>query len=185
MREHSKKMSLLNQPIVFTFLLIFGVYISAASAQTRPPAPYSDRGACPFECCTYRQWTVDKATVIRSAMSDSSPVAFRLAKGERVRGITGVVITSQPGIAEGLKATEQNGVRIRRGDQIYLYTNLGEGFVKGWLKGRFFQAEVLDSDLFKIVRQPRSVWWVKVRNRQGKIGWSREPEHFGNMDQCG
>lgn len=167
------------------FSLFICFLASGAAAQSRPPASYSDRGACPFECCTYRQWTVDKATTVRAAMSESSPVAFRLAKGEKVRGITGVVITSQPGIAEALKGTEQDGVKLRRGERIYLYTNLGEGFVKGWFKGRFFQAEVLDSELFNIVRQPKSVWWVKVRNRQGKIGWSREPEHFGNMDQCG
>ena len=43
----------------------------------------------------------------------------------------------------------------------------------------------LDPDLFKVIREPKSVWWVKVRNRQGKIGWSREPENFGNIDQCG
>lgn len=158
---------------------------TVAAAQSPPPAPYSDRGACPFECCTYRRWTVDKATAVRSAMNDRSPVAFRLRAGERVRGITGLVITSQPGIADALKNTVQDGVRIARGGRIYLYTNLGEGFMKGWFKGRFFQAEVLDSELFKIVRQPKSVWWVKIRNREGKIGWSREPEHFGNMDQCG
>jgi hypothetical protein len=57
--------------------------------------------------------------------------------------------------------------------------------MKGWTKGRFFQAEALDPDLFKVIREPKSVWWVKVRNRQGKIGWSREPENFGNIDQCG
>jgi hypothetical protein len=169
----------------FAFCLLFACFSVVEAAAQNPPAPYSDRGACPFECCTYRRWTVEKATIVHSAMSDTSAVAFRLARGERVRGVTGVVITSQPGIAEALKATVQDGVRLRRGDRVYLYTDLGEGFVKGWFKGRFFQAEVLDPELFKIVRQPRSVWWVKVRNKQGKIGWSRQPEHFGNMDQCG
>ena len=53
---------------VLTVVLMFA---PDATAQSRPPVPFFDRGACPFECCTYRQWSVDKPTVMRSAMSDS------------------------------------------------------------------------------------------------------------------
>ena len=24
-----------------------------------PPMPYIDQGACPFECCTYRDWVAE------------------------------------------------------------------------------------------------------------------------------
>ena len=30
-----------------------------ASPVDGPVLPYYDRGACPFECCTYRQWHFD------------------------------------------------------------------------------------------------------------------------------
>ena len=114
-------------------------------------------------------------------MTDGSPIAFQLRSREEVRGLTGVVITEKAGIAEVVKSTEQNGVRLRAGDRIYLLTNLGEGFVKAWFKKRIFQAEPYDTTIFKIVRDPKAVWWVKVRNSKGKIGWSRQPDNFGNM----
>ena len=167
-------------------LTALSVATGAARAQTQPPIPFVDRGACPFECCTYRRWTVEKPTVVRSRMSNSSPIAFRLRAGERgVRGITGVVITTQPGIAEAVKASEEGTVRLSRGDRIFLLTNLGEGIMKAWFKGRIFDAEPYDPGLFRILRHPTAVWWVKVRNSRGKIGWSRQPENFGNVDQCG
>ena len=154
-------------------------------SQYGPPMPYIDKGACPFECCTYRQWTVEKPTAILSAMKANAPVAFRVRKGERVRGMTGVVITEQAGIAEVVKPTTQGNVRLNRGDRIFLLTNLGEGFMQAWFKKKFFQAEPYDTAIFKVLQDPKSVWWVKIKNSKGKIGWSRQPEHFGNMDRCG
>jgi hypothetical protein len=161
------------------------LFVAAAAGQTGPRTPYIDRGACPFECCTYRQWTVDKATVVRAAMTDSAPVAFRLRRGEKVRGLTGTVITTQPGIAEALKNTVQDPVSLKRGDRIFILTSLGEGFAKAWFKGRIFQAEVYYPEVFKIVREPKDVRWVKVRNSKSKMGWSREPDNFGHKDSCG
>jgi len=165
--------------------LLTSALVANVCAQDGPPMPYIDKGACPFECCTYRQWTVEKPTAILSAMKPNAPVAFRVRKGERVRGMTGVVITERAGIAEALKNTTQSSVPIGRGDRIFLLTNLGEGFVQAWFKKRLFQAEPYDTSTFKVLRDAKSVWWVKIKNSKGKIGWSREPEHFGHIDQCG
>src|SRR5437870_5625081 len=120
---------------------ILAIIARDAVAQREPRMPYVDRGACPFECCTYRQWTVDKPTVVRSAMSDSSSVAFRLVKGEKVRGVTGTVITTRSGIAEALTSVDEGEVKLARGDRIHLLTHVGEGFMVAWFKGRIFQAE--------------------------------------------
>lgn len=170
-----------------TAILLFsiGVLWNVAAAQKRPPIPYSDLGACPFECCTYRQWTVEKPTTVRTSMRKGSPIAFHLRRGEKVRGVTGVVITSNPGIARAVKPIDLGDIKLASGDRIFLYTNEGEGYVKAWYRGRFFGAEALDPGQFEIERQPKSVWWVKLRNSRGQIGWSREPENFGNVDQCG
>jgi hypothetical protein len=118
-------------------------------------------------------------------MRDKSPIAFRLARGQWVTGVTGVVVTAQPGIAEALQDRDEGDVRVSRGERIYLYTDQGEGWVKAWSKGKFFGAEVLDPAQYKIIRQPKSIWWVKIKNKRGKTGWSRQPENFGNIDQCG
>src|SRR5215218_5937120 len=167
--------------------VIFGIFSSISFAQNNsgPPVPYIDKGACPFECCTYRQWSVEKATIVRISMNDSAPIRFSLGAGEKVQGMTGVVITTQPGIARALKNGTIGTMKIRKGEQFFVLTNLGEGFTKVWFKGRVFQGEPYDDSTFKFVRQPRSIWWVKIKNRRGQIGWSRQPENFGNVDQCG
>jgi hypothetical protein len=102
-----------------------------------------------------------------------------------VVGITGVVLTTRPGIATVLKAEKFDKVDLRKGDTIYLLTYLGEGYNRIWYKGRTTEADTFDQSKFRVTQTPRSVWWVKVKNSRGQIGWSKQPEHFGNKDQCG
>ena len=118
-------------------------------------------------------------------MKDTAPVSFRLKAGEKVQGVTGVVITTQPGIVRVLKKTTLANVSLKSGDQLFLLTNLGEGFSKIWFKGRIFEGDPYDESTYKTIREGKSIWWVKVKNRKGQIGWSRQPENFGNVDQCG
>ncbi|MFT3744340.1 MAG: hypothetical protein QM785_08590 [Pyrinomonadaceae bacterium] len=175
----------MKRQIIFTiFFAVSGITI-AFGQNSRPTMPFVDKGACPFECCTYREWTVDKATAMRSAMSDASSIAFRLKKGERVRGLTGSVITSQAGEVRVLKRTKIGTFTAKPGDTLYLLTYVGEGFHRVWYRGKITEEETYDKAIFRQIRDPKSVWWVKVRNSRGQIGWSREPDNFGNKDQCG
>lgn len=169
---------------IFLVLCLFGAGAIGQKSKG-PPVPYVDKGACPFECCTYREWNVTKPTAARKNMSDDSPIGFRMKPGEKVIGVTGVVITTQPGMARVLKKTTLGKIRLNRGDELFLLTNLGEGFSKIWYKGRIFEESVYGESAYKLIREPKSVWWVKVKNRRGQTGWSRQPENFGNMDQCG
>ena len=100
-------------------------------------------------------------------------------------GVTGVVITTQPGQARALKAAVIGGLRVRAGEIVYLLTNLGEGSSKVWCKGKLGEAEVYDITLFKILKEPQAVWWVKVKNSKGQIGWTDQTKHFNGMDSCG
>lgn len=118
-------------------------------------------------------------------MRDSAPISFRLKRGEKVLGMTGVVITTQPGVVRVLKNTKLQNTSLKRGDELLLLTNLGEGFSKIWYKGRIFEGDPYDEAIYKTIRERKSIWWVKVKNRKGQIGWSRQPENFGNVDQCG
>ena len=172
--------------LYLAIVFMFGVFCSIVGAQnSRPPVPFVDRGACPFECCTYRDWTVDKVTAVRSAMRDGASIAFRLRKGERVKGVTGVVTTSEPGEVRVLKRTKIGKFNAQPGDTLYLLTYVGEGFHRVWYKGKITEEETYDKTIFRQIKAPKSVWWVKVRNSRGQTGWSREPDNFGNKDQCG
>ena len=70
------------------------------------------------------------------------------------------------------------------GEQFLLLTYLGEGFYKVWYKGQILQSSMEDSQ-FKKLSEPKSIWWVKIKNRKGQIGWTKLTENFDNMDSCG
>jgi len=168
---------------IVSFLLLL-VLSNQSDAQTLK-LPYKDVGACPFECCTYRQWSAKKQTTIYKEMKDGSPIAFRIKKGEKVIGVSGVVITTKAGVVKVLKNNKLGKVNLKAGDTLYILTNLGEGYNKIWYKGRIIAEQVYDDSLFKQISEPISIWWVKIKNRRGQIGWSKQSENFGNMDACG
>jgi hypothetical protein len=37
----------------------------------------------------------------------------------------------------------------------------------------------------KLKRNLKLTWWVKIRSKEGWIGWTDKPENFGNKDACG
>jgi hypothetical protein len=168
--------------MLFCFFLALG-----AQAFAQPPLPYKDAGACPFECCTYREWTANKATVLRTKMSEGSSIAFRVKKGEKVRGVTGVVITTQPGVLRALKnaVVGENKIRVKRGELLYLLTYTGEGYYEIWFKGKIFNDSFYDNTALKQISEPKAVWWVKIRNSKGQVGWTKLPDNFDDKDSCG
>lgn len=151
----------------------------------QPAIPHEDHGACPFECCTYRRWTVTARTIVRQDRYPTSPAAFTLQRGERVTGMTGVVITTQPGLARAVKTTPVGGIQVRPGEIVYLLTNRGEGVYKVWHQGRVEDLAIEGDDVFTLVRRPQYIWWVKVRNSRGQIGWTEQTRNLDGMDACG
>jgi len=182
-------------------LLLFLAGSLVAAQDIKPSLPYLDNGACPFECCTYRRWTVEKDTVIYKQRSTTSGVAFQVKKGEQVTGVTGVVITANPGRVVVKKAQtigQDRKVRVKPGDILYVLHYQGEGFFKVWFRGKTYDEELpAPPDLvsktpparedanFRVVSEADAVWWVQVRNKRGQIGWTKQTDHFGNMDACG
>ena len=167
------------------------------SQSSRPPARYVDRGACPFECCTYREWKTEVATVAYARPDKRSRRVGTFRAGSKVMGLTGEVRTITPGKFVISKA---HG-KYKPGDVLWVYTPLGEGFYKVWFKGRMYQ-EGLDymsgpyeqsyprcedrPDCWGELKQELRVeWWVKVRSAQGWVGWTDKTENFSNMDACG
>jgi hypothetical protein len=108
-----------------------------------------------------------------------------------------VVITLKPGKAMVKRAmtlgTGKHQVRVEVGDVLYVLHYLGEGYYKFWFRGRIYEDEIPsinDSPEEKARRgieplsEPETVWWVKVKNRRGQVGWSKQDDHFGDMDSC-
>jgi hypothetical protein len=180
-------------------LLLAALFISTclpSYPQAKPPARYVDRGACPFECCTYRAWKTEKATVAYATPDKRSKRVGTFLLGSDVVGLTGVVRTV-PGKFVILKTHR----KYKPGDVLWVYTPLGEGFYKVWFKGRMFE-EALDymSGPFEqthprceetpncwgqLKKQMRVEWWVKIKSASGWVGWTDQTGNFSNMDACG
>jgi hypothetical protein len=182
--------------------MIMGVWMPALAGEPLPKI-YIDKGACPFECCTYRRWSVLADTVLFDRPEGTQPVA-RVLKGQWVTAATGEVhLVPMP-----MKVVFEHG-RFHVGDQAYLLTNEGEGVMKVWRHGAISEEDVWfvgDSKWQdwgnaggrrltcahpskecwgRIEKLPGSDWWILIKTPAGKRGWTREDEHFGNMDACG
>lgn len=165
-------------------LLLFAV--SAAFAGDHPVF-YIDKGACPFECCTYRDWGTEKPTKLYAEPKTSSPVVGVAEKSTIVKAQTGEVHTKP-----GKLIVRRNVTTFRKGDILWVYTYLGEGYFKIWYRGKFIEDQIdfnyrnpTSDDWGYFEAMPKSVWWVKVKTPAGLKGWTNQPENFSNKDACG
>ena len=181
-------------------LSLAALAIAAATTGSRadngPQLPYFDWGACPFEGCTYRSWKAERPTTVWLHRDRKGPVAFQVKPGEWLEGITGVVITYKPGVSKVLAPmTLGNDVTVAvvPGDLLYTLHYAGEGFDLFWFNGKTY-ADQIASDTpdpdpppshltIQVISRPRCVWWVKVRNAKGQVGWTDQTKNFSHMDQ--
>jgi len=176
---------------------------ATAGAQDAPRIPYYSWDACPFECCTYRRWKAEESVSAFARRDGKGQVAFQIKKGEWVSGVGGVVITYRAGVSKILKPIQvgylKRGdkpvLRLKPGDTVYPLHHQGEGFSLFWYKGRVYSDEVSahkpDADPpdpalnVQALVIPEYVWWAKVRNRHGAMGWTDQLGKFSNVDACG
>lgn len=186
------------KPLTIVIGTLLGVS-AGISGQSGPRMPYLDHGACPFEGCTYRDWTVLADTPLLAERRDTARVITRVRRGGVARALTGVVVTTRPGHAVVVRqmAIGRRQMTVRPGDRVLLLHYLGEGYWKYWLRGVIDEEFMPDQPSCKnnprLVNEcgiqmgepPHTVWWVKVRARNGQEGWTRQVDHFGNKDRFG
>lgn len=174
-----------NQGEYLCVALLF--FTTSAAYADDHPIFYIDKGACPFECCTYRDWDTEETTKLYIEPNANSSVVGVTEKGDKIKAKTGEVHT-QP----GKLIVKRDVTPFRKGDILWVYTYLGEGHFKIWYRGKFIKDQIdfnyrnpaLDDwGYFEVM--PTSVWWVSVRTPAGLEGWTNQPEHFSNMDACG
>ena len=183
---------------VFVVMLVALGCGRTGPGQGGPPLPFDEDGACPFQCCTYREWSVEYPTDIHMDRRDDSPAAFHVDIGDTVTATTGVVETTKVGRASASRDVRAgaNRLAVPAGQPIYLIRNVGGGDWKIWVNGvvdrqyipsqGYCTPEKQSSDecAMKVVDQPVNVWWARVQNARGQAGWTREVDHFGNIDAC-
>jgi len=177
--------------------------VAAALPPETPPLPYYDWSACPFECCTYRNWKVIQTVTAYGARSEKSAVVFQAKRGDWVRGTNGVVITKRYGLTKILKPIElgyrpkgrKTELFLQPGTVVYTLHYAGEGMDLFWYNGSTYVDQIAarepdpeppPPDLnVQVLSLPTYDWWVKIKNNEGLEGWTRETRKFGNMDTCG
>jgi hypothetical protein len=180
----------MNKMLVALFFLIT---TTLTMAQERPPSGYENWDVCPFECCTYREWTADDDLPIHESRSDNSKVVFLLHRGEDFHAVTGVVVTDKPGVIKidrpvrdgFVKGNDSPQLSLKAGDTVYLLSLLGEGFYLFWYQGKVYKSGV---DLATMPgvdgREAKMTWWKLVKNKAGRSGWTNS-DKFRNADACG
>jgi hypothetical protein len=165
--------------IILAMLFPFGTLIRSANRnpeERKPPRVYVDAGACPFECCTYREWTVEEKTALLDRPGGAR-VITTVSKGDTVMGLTGEVISTPIPVVADRDVPE---TPIKKGDTFYVLHYEGEGYWKVWLRGKTTQIHQSVMD----VPQPRAKWWVKIRDSHGNVGWALSHRNFGHQDTC-
>jgi hypothetical protein len=182
------------------FLLCAVSLPSIASEQLK--LPYYDWGACPFECCTYKEWETNKPVIAHEKPLSSSKTLFAVPAKQAVTGLTGVVITTKPGVTRILKPVQLGYTKdekgpmlsLKSGEKIYTLHYLGEGYDLFWYKGNTYsdQCDVSDNSFgnapfasdVKVESRPKTIWWVKFKDSKGHVGWSEVNNNFDHMDAC-
>ncbi len=173
-----------------------------ALAEEKPKLPFYDWGACPFECCTYREWETTKPVVAREEPKANARKLFTLRAQQPVTGITGVVITTKPGVTRILKPLQLGYTKddkgpmlsLKPGEKIYTLHYVGEANDLFWYQGNTYvdQCSVPEgafgnvpfSAEVKVESRPKTRWWVKIKDQSGRIGWVEEQDNFAHMDAC-
>ena len=165
-------------------VLAFGAMTLGLLAQRGPaPAlPYYDWKACPFEGCVYREWTARGEITVYDTYQDSRKEIAKLAKGDKVTAVTGVVITFQPGVIH--LDRDYPEATLQRGQTILTYAYRGEGYAAVWFNGEYFPE--FDISFTKwpdgtgcgnahcaatYVDLGKHVWWAQVKLASGRMGW--------------
>lgn len=176
--------------------IVLALLPAVALAADSPPATYIDKGACPFECCTYRTWHTKADTVAYATPEGKAKVVGLLKAGSTVEGITGEVHSTP-----GRFVVRKPHAGYKAGDVLWVYTYLGEGHFKVWRNGAMHEEDLGFSPYGggspgarcenkkecwgELEKELKFTWWVKVRSREGWEGWSKQPERFANKDACG
>jgi hypothetical protein len=164
-----------------------------AKVMAAPALPFYDWKACPFEGCAYRQWTARNQIVVYDTWKENRRSVAQLSKGEKVFGVTGVVITVRPGVIRMDRDLPEQ--KLKRGDKILTYAYRGEGTSAVWFQGSYYS----DFDI-SFAKWPdgqgcggahcaatyvdlgEKVWWAEVKLQSGRVGWVKMDPMSGDFD---
>jgi hypothetical protein len=166
--------------LVFAVFLLVAVELVQAESPGSPPRLYVSKGACPFECCVYREWTANRDLELMDH-PEGKPIG-QIHKHEVVSARTGEIRTQPLRFRIARKGSDKEDVSIPIGSIVYLLHPVGEGYWLVWYHGKTIQM-----DPQYVGHGPRYQWWAQVKTHSGQVGWvemSLPAIPFDNTDAC-
>ena len=177
-------------------IVLLPLFAVATPGGSSPPPRFVDHGACPFECCRYGDWSVEKDTILRASPKRDSTKVATLKKGMTVEALTGDVVV----VPSHFRVKNAHG-DDKPGDVLWVYTYTGEGSFKVWRDGQMREEDLGFSAYPGGIPNNRCTdrpacwgaldkalqmtWWIKLRDPRGIEGWSNEYQNFSGSDACG
>ncbi len=165
----------------------------AATAARRPPERLVERFRTPCprreRCCRDGRWAAANDVPLMAEPRDGAPVATTVRAGARLEPLSSEVhIRPEP------VTVVHDHARYRRGDVLWLLESLGHGSFRVWYRGKTYEEDMAGISLFELklanrdcqtpshacwgraVDHPQWTWWVRLKTREGIVGWARAPE---------
>lgn len=186
-----------NKLIHVSLLCITGILFQPGAALAQAPSIYADKGGCPGECCSYRVWkTLKPLPVYQNPLSKVK--IGELPADQEFEAITGIVYSSPT----RLKVIRNHG-KFKKGERLYAYTSLGEGFSKVYYQGKFMETDLNETNAYQSMGDyckvpgvkcwakrigavgKEKAWWVKIKYKKGSAWILYLDEHIRGNDACG
>lgn len=151
------------------------------------------RGACPFECCIYRDWKATGEIPVVADERGAAPPVFTIGAGETFRADSGNVhVTSIALVPVADSVGDPPYWSFGPGDTVVVLDYIGEGFYNVWHDGRVVEVPTFWSDRpitagDGSIGEHATEWWVHITMPDGRTGWMRAdtaPQITG-ADACG
>jgi hypothetical protein len=148
--------------------------------------------------CKYGLWTARRPVEVYDTWKRTRRATARLAAGDKVVAVTGVVITYRPGIIRMDRDLPEDG--LKRGDTIYTYAYRGEAAWDGWVNDVHHDGLIvpnakqldgkgcLENCAATEVQAGHKEWWAKLKLKSGQTAWvdmDKEFESFDGVDSLG
>jgi hypothetical protein len=150
------------------------------------------RGACPFECCTYGDWTARAPYHVYAAERDTGEPVFTVPTGTTFHADSGSVhISGIALVAVADSVRDGDYWAFGAGDTLLVLDYIGEGHYHVWHDGEvrdvegFWGAERMPL-VAELLGHYEAQWWVHVTLSDGRTGWIRNdpPRQIDGADRC-
>jgi len=149
------------------------------------------QGACPFECCTYRQWTAEGPIPVVARERATGAAAFTMPAGQQFQADSGNVwVTGLQLVAVVDSVADRPYWAFGPGDTLVVLDHLGEGHFNVWHDGEVRDVAgfwMFGPETARVLGRPRSEWWVHVTLPDGRTGWFEAADSLRivGADACG